>query len=199
MDERTEDLRDLFTSVTGEESATESQSADRGTLVDGAGSVEERLEAVVAEMRAAVGFEVDRDDAALARVVRGFFDGETDAAMADALDTDAATVARMRLDLHLLREADGDTPVDTDRLATLLDEGADPEEAAATLDTDAETVRWLQSVRAAVRERRATNRRWYDAFAAVATEADLASRYTDAAQEDGLKEAAEDIETTLSF
>lgn len=125
MDEKTAELRDLFVETTGEEGVTERQTDARGSLsVADDAAVEERLDAIVAEMTERYEFASEFGPADLRRVVRAFFDPETtgagpeswsgdaDAAIASSLPTDAGAEAvfRARMDLHLVADADRDPP-----------------------------------------------------------------------------------------
>jgi hypothetical protein len=132
MDEKTADLRDLFVETTGEETVTESQSAPRGSLGSDRddAAVDERLTAIVEEMRDRYAFASSLSVPDLRRVVRAFFDpdavaadaeswsAEADAALAESLAADVAAeeVFRARMDLHLVADADRDGPVPYDRL-----------------------------------------------------------------------------------
>ena len=136
MDEKTADLRDLFVETTGEETVTESQSTPRGSLGSDRdeAAVDERLTAIVEEMRERDAFASSLSVPDLRRVVRAFFDpeaagadagswsAEADAALAASLDSDvdADEVFRARMDLHLVSDADRDGPVPYDRLRRRL-------------------------------------------------------------------------------
>ncbi|PSP86168.1 conditioned medium-induced protein 4 [Halobacteriales archaeon QS_1_68_17] len=110
MDEKTEQLRDIFMDVTDEETVTETQEDDRGSLTDRERrDVDEQLESVIAKMRERYAFETGLSDGALCRVVRGFYRGDDDAEIAaslvaegtvaeaaDALETDREIVERYR-------------------------------------------------------------------------------------------------------
>jgi len=184
MDEKTEDLREIFVEVSDTETVTESQRDPRGTLAD-----EDRNEnagEVVAEMRERYDFETDLSRDAYVSIARAVHEGDDDEAVAAALGLDPETVFRARLDLHLLRESEIDAPVD-------------PSTATAIGDGDEERPARDRRVVAARDEARAANYRYREAFEEILTDADVEGGYTDAVQEDGLREAAEDIETNVSF
>ncbi|MHB9287511.1 conditioned medium-induced protein 4 [Halobacteriales archaeon Cl-PHB] len=203
MDEKTEELRDIFLDVADDETVTESQAEGPGTLAGGDEGVDERLVAVVDRMRDREGFRTDLDDAAYPRIVRGFYDGQDDGAIADALDRDPATVFAARADLHLI-DAD-DTAVDLDALRDALDadpedaDGAAIEAAAATLDADAAAVRRATTVLAARQASRGVSHRFRSEFEDAIPAADLSVRLTAEANEDGLREATEDAEVDTDF
>lgn len=154
MDEKTAELRDVFLEVTDEESVTERQDGGRGTLVDGedARALDDRLADVVAELREREGLTTPLPDAALVRVVRAFYEGADDAAIAERVQSaapageeatpatdeiDAEAVFRGRLALHLLRDADADAGVDLDALrGALEDAGHEPTDWVADGESD---------------------------------------------------------------
>ncbi|AZH23858.1 conditioned medium-induced protein 4 [Haloplanus aerogenes] len=114
MDDKTAELRDIFLDATGgEETVTERQAERRGSLVDGDAdpdAVDARLRELVATMRERYEFDTDLDPDAYVSLIRGFYDGADDAALADALNLSADTVLQARLDCHLAREDDDETP-----------------------------------------------------------------------------------------
>lgn len=206
MDDKTDELRDLFTEVTGEETVTESQSEPRGSLADvDEDAVEDRIRAVIDRMHDRFDFHTDLDDDALVRVVRAVYDGNDDATIADALAVDPDAVFEARMDLHLLTDDDTDFPFPLADLRTLLDQGGDSAEdtdldaIAAALDVDRATVE--RAIRVArTRERiRSVSERFRSEFEDALPEAALAVSLTDAVKDDGLSEAAEDIETNTKF
>ncbi|WP_251342190.1 conditioned medium-induced protein 4 [Haloplanus halophilus] len=169
MDDETAELRDIFLDATGEETVTERQAESRGSLVDADDpeAVDARLRDLVRTMRERYDFETELRTDAYVRLIREFYDGDDDAALADALDVSTETVRRARLDCHLVRDADR------------------ANEDAAVRETEREATR--------------ANDRFRDAFAELLTDADLEGRLASDSREDGLREAAEDIETDVSF
>ncbi|GAA0261351.1 conditioned medium-induced protein 4 [Halobacterium noricense] len=131
MDEKTEELRDIFVDVADGDTVTESQEETHGSLASEA-DVEARLRETVAEMREDLDFETSLSVDELTTLVERFYDEDGDADIADELgarkttesssaahqntecseDVDEQTVIDARLDLHLLREADTDAPLD---------------------------------------------------------------------------------------
>jgi hypothetical protein len=112
MDEKTEELRELFLEVADDETVTESQEEVRGSITVDDDEIEERLRSTIASIE-------ERDDATAARdgawetftrddlveLVRLFYAGEDDADIAGELGgVDAGDVARARVDLHLVTE-----------------------------------------------------------------------------------------------
>jgi hypothetical protein len=225
MDEKTEQLRDIFVDVSGEETVTESQAETRGSLAGDEGDADAAIADVVADLGERHDFATDLDEEVYVELVHAFYDrvaaGDTDAetdaeevgdaefdaaaddaaaidaALANALGIDAETAFRARLDLHLLCAADIEGPVG---LSALRKRGeSDSEALADEFDVDVAAVERARVVVAAQDEMRAANHRYREAFDELLTDADLSTGYTDAVKDDGLREAAEDIETNVSF
>jgi hypothetical protein len=198
MDEKTEELRDIFIDATGADTVTERQEESPGSLTAD-DRADERIPELVRTMREEYAFTTDLDDETLERVVRGFHDGEDDRAVADAIDADPETVFAARMDLHLVCDADREAPFDLAELRSMIVDGTPLDERVAALDADEATVRRLgRVVEADLRSTRA-NDRFRDEFAELLTDSELSESYAESAREDGLREAAEDIETDVSF
>jgi hypothetical protein len=201
MDERTEELKELFVETTGAEEVTETQEAEPGDLAGDVAPEDapERVEELVARMRERYDFQSGLDDPALARTVLGFYAGADDAELADTLDVDEATVFTARMDLHLLRDADRDPPFPFDDLRELVVADVPLDERAERLEAGEETVeQYSQAVAADLRSTRA-NHRFVDAFTELLTDAELSESHAADARESGLEEAAEDIETNTQL
>ncbi|WP_115864430.1 conditioned medium-induced protein 4 [Halorussus litoreus] len=200
MDEKTEELRDIFMDVTDESTVTESQEETHGSLQSEA-EVEERLADVIAEMRDRYDFGTTLSDEQLVTVVRGYYAGDSDAEIARELGDDSLgkTVSRARIDLHLVRDSDTDAPFDIDALRDLLDEDASTSACAAELDVSESTVRRYRRVVETQQERRTVNDRYRDEFENVLQDRELAERMTEDMHEDGLDDATEGMETNVSF
>ncbi|QZP36635.1 conditioned medium-induced protein 4 [Halobaculum magnesiiphilum] len=198
MDEKTEELRDIFLDTTGGDTVTERQEEGHGSLASDP-DVEGRLAELVGRMRERYEFASDLADEDLVRLVRLYFDGTDDDAIADALGVPPDAVFTARMDLHLVRESDREAPFDLSRLRSLYVDDVPLDERAAELDAEEETVaRYSEVVAADARSTRA-NDRFRDEFAELLAEQDLKGGHTEDAREDGLREAAEDIETNVSF
>lgn len=199
MDEKTEELRDIFLNVTDEATVTERQEASRGSLTGGDRDVEAHLRRVVADMREATEFATDLNDDELVRVVRGFYEGERDSDIADALDNSRSVVFRARMDLHLVRDRDLDAPFELSTLRDLLDDGRSTADIAAELDVSASTVRRYARVIRAQHAARQVSHRYRSAFEEAFTEVDLSVSMTSEMKEDGLEGALDGTETNVSF
>ena len=196
MDEKTEHLRDIFMDVADDETVTESQAEQRGSLLR-AGSVNERLEGTIGKMRERFDFDTELDDHALRVVVRRFYDGESDDGIATVLRIPVEAVFEARMDLHLVREDDaGD--VDLSAVRRLLDD-ATTEDVAARLDVDPGTVSRAREVIAAENRAQRVSQRFRTEFEEILTDADIAVRLTADTREDGLDEATEGMEVDVDF
>ncbi len=198
VDEKTEELRDLFVDVTGGETVTEEQEEGRGSLASDE-NVDERLRETVSQMRAQLGFATSLDDETLVEVVRGFYSDDSDADIGRRVDERPKTVARARTDLHLLRDTDTDPPFDFESFREALDETDDTDVLADRFDVSASTVRRYRRVVEAQREIRRVNDRFRDEFENLLQDRELTERLTADAQEDGLDEATEGQEVDVDF
>jgi len=190
MDEKTEELRDIFVDVAGEDTVTERQEAGHGSLLSDEDGVEERLLAVIDRLRARFEFDTDLDDDALVTVVRRYYEGGSDAEIAATVETDEATVFRARTALHLLRESDTDAPFD---LARLRDPDTDLDALADEFDLSDAQLRRYQRVVTAQTQARQVSHRFQSEYEDVLHDAGISTVMTDAVRDDGLKEATEDI------
>ncbi|WP_232686468.1 conditioned medium-induced protein 4 [Halobacterium zhouii] len=199
MNEKTEELRDIFVSVTDEDTVTESQEEGHGSLASEA-ELESRLESTVEGMREDLEFATDRGDEDLVTVVREFYAGESDADIATELeDGDAETVRHARMDLHLLRDDDTDAPVDLDSVQELDDEGANLEALAATLDVEESTAHRYRRIARTRDEIQRVNDRYRAEFENLLRDRELSERLTSEVHEDGLEEATEGQETDVEL
>ncbi len=198
MDDKTEELRDIFVDVTDEETVTERQEAGRGTLTEDGASSEEIGE-VIARMRERYEFSTSLTDEELPTVVESFYGGASDADIADELDVPEAEVFRARMDLHLLRESDLEAPFELDDLRKLQDAGLSTDAIADELGTSEETVDRFRRIVAAQDEARRASDRFRSEFEDLVADADLADQLTSDVKEDGLEEATDGMETDVSF
>lgn len=197
MDEKTEELRDIFMDVTDEDTVTETQEEERGSLTEDEGKEAERLENVVRDMREAYDFSTDLSDRELVRVVRGFYEGAGDTAIADDLDVSRKVVFRARIDLHLIRDRDTDAPFDLQELRASLVEDAPVAEVADHFGVSESTVRRYRRVVEAQTEARRVSERYRSEFEDALV--DLSASMTEDVKEDGLDDATDGMETDVSF
>lgn len=197
MDEKTEELRDLFLDVADDGTVTEQQEETPGSLTDERPE-DERLDDVIDRMEERYEFETDWTDAEYRTLVREFFEDASDADIAAELDTDEESVTCARMDLHLLRESDTEFPFELRELRRLRaeEEGV---EYAEKLDSDEATIERASDVIEAQDEARTANDRFRDEFEEIVTDGDLSSQLARDAREDGLEEATEGMENDLSM
>lgn len=198
MDDKTEALRELFLDVAESESITEHQRDPRGSLGEPR-ETDDRLADVIAEMRDTYGFESDLDDGALIELVKAFYEGESDAAIARRLGIGRKALFRARLELHLVRERDREAPFDLERVVRARDDGTSMADLAEEVDASPSTVRRYLRVFEADRRSRLANQRFRSAFDTILADADLSTRLTSEVHETGLEEATEGLETNVSF
>lgn len=198
MDEKTEELRDIFMDVTDEETVTENQEESRGSLTDERDAAE-RIGEIVARMREEYDFDTSLSDEQLVTVVEGFYTGATDSAIAEELDASRRDVFRARLDLHLVRDRDTDAPFEFDAFRELLSEGHSTGDVADELDVSPSTVRRYRRVVQSQNEARRVSDRFRSEFEDALVDADLAEQFTSDMKDDGLEEATDGMETNVSF
>ena len=208
MDDRTEELRDLFESVTGTGTVTERQERGRGSLAQGTEPAA-AIEATIEDLRSSLSVETGLPTEALVSVVEGFYAGQTDAELAAAVDAeidgaesepdpiDPETIGRARLDMHLVREAER-PPEDTISALREIETGAKTvQSVAAALDRPESTVeRWL-AVRETQAERRRVADRFRQAFESALGDRDIADRLTASLEATGLDESLADQEVDV--
>lgn len=197
MDEKTEELRDLFLDVADDGTVTETQEETPGSLTDERPE-DERLDDVIGRMEERYAFDTDLDSERYRRLVRGFFDEESDADLAAELEVDEESIARARMDLHLLRESDTEFPFELRELRRLRTDEADGD-PIEELDTDEATLERAIRVVETQDEARTANDRFRDEFEEIVTDGDLSSQLARDAREDGLEEATEGMENDLSM
>lgn len=198
MDEKTEELRDIFTDVAETDTVTERQEETRGSLLDRDGDVRERLVDVVARMREQYDFGTDLSDDDLAELVHAYYDGATDTEIGRQLEVARSTVVRARLDLHLLRDRDYEAPIDLDALRDRLADDPATSALAEAFDVSPSTVRRYRRVLAAADRSKRANERYREEFDEILADVERAG-ITEGVREDGLEDATEGIETDVSF
>lgn len=199
MDDKTEELRDIFMDVSDSETVTESQSDGHGSLTDiDESAAADRLSETVARMRERDEFESDADDAALISLIQGFYDGRTDDELAEVLDVPTSVVVTARFDLHLLRDDDLDADFDLAAFRRRV-VGSDTDESDAELaerfDIERDEATHYRRVVETQAASRRVSHRFQSAFEDALAEAGLTTQLTSAVMESGLEEATEDIDS----
>ena len=199
MDEKTEELRDIFMDVSDEETVTETQEEPRGSIADqpDEATIRERLRGVIEALADRYDFDSEFESETYVELVRAFYDDGSDEAIADQLGVSVEDVFRARMDLHLFREADTAAPFDVRELRRRREESdaALAEEFGVEESTLARYRRVVDAEDAA----RAANHRYRTEFDEILTDAAISGSLTESVTDDGLEEAAEDIETDVSF
>jgi hypothetical protein len=201
MDEKTEELRDIFMDVSEEGTVTEEQAEGHGSLTDiDEDTVDDRLVDVIEDMRERYDFETDLGDETYCAIVRGFYEGRDDELLASQLDLDPETVFIARMDLHLVSEEDADAPLSMASLRDALS-GDDPEtdDLVAELDADDGVIARYRRIAAAQNAARRASHRYQSAFEDALADTNLSVQLTADVQGYGLGNATEDIESKISF
>jgi len=196
--DNTEELRDIFKDISDEDTVTETQEDSRGSLARDRAS-EERLREIIGRMRDHHEFASSLSDDELATVVEQFYDDAADSAMAEELGVSRREVVRARLDLHLVRSRDTDAPFELAELRDLLADDRATGEIASVLDVSESTVRRYRRVVEARNEARRVSDRFRSEFEDALPEAEMSEQFTDEIADDGLEEATEGTETSVSF
>lgn len=199
MDDKTEQLRNLFMDITEESTLTETQEETRGSL-SSTEQIDERLERTISEMDERYEFSTTLTHEQLATVVKGYFDGKSDEEIARELgDTSQGTITHARTDLHLLRDHETNGPFDLGKLRQLLDRGASVETCADELDVSTATIRRYRRIVAAKAEKQRVQDRFYEEFENALTDRELSDQMAREIREDGLEDATEGMESNVSF
>ena len=201
MDDKTEQLRDIFIDVADEETVTESQHESHGSLATDEGSVDARLQAVVERLREKFEVRTSLDDGQLCRLVRAFYAGDDDETIAAALGCSRSEVFRTRMDLHLVCEADlpGEQLQSAIRAADPTSTEIPTDDLAVEFDVEPTAVERAREAVAAVDRSRRVSHRFRTEFEETLTDADLSVRYTAETQEDGLEDATDGAEVDVQL
>lgn len=201
MDEKTEELRDIFMDVTDSEEVTESQEELRGSVADSDEFDEDRLAATLDEMQEKFDFETDLDSERLTQLVVRFYEGDDDEAIATALSLSPATVFRARMDVHLVRDEDPPGVSASDDVWETI--RAQPDESVETLATEADheaaEVEQIQAVVQAEARARRVSQRFRITFEECLTDVEMSTQLAAETQRDGLDDATEDAEVDVEF
>ena len=195
MNEKTEELRDIFTSVTDEETVTEAQEEGRGSLEQDDRTIEERVADVVEQMRDRYAFDTPLTNSELVTVVYEFYDDASDDDIAAAVGVDADEIFAARMELHLVRESE-QPELD---LVALREREADDATLADEFGVSTEAIGRYRDIAEAQAESRAANDRYRDEFDSLLADSALTTRMAADAREDGLEDATEGMETDVSF
>ncbi len=197
MEEKTEELRDIFLTVSDEETVTESQADSRGSLTDER-SIEQHLTDELATLREKYGFETPLTDEDRRTLIEHFYEGEDDEQLAAAVGCETETVFEARMELHLVRESE--PQLDGDALEEVRENrDTDSETLATRLGTATEAIDRTRAVLAATERSRRVSKRFTTAFQEILTDAELTEQFASGAHDDGLDDATEGAETTVDL
>lgn len=198
MEEKTEKLRDIFLSVSDEETVTASQAESHGSLTDEGASVEHRLGELLEGLREKFGFETELADEQRRTIIEQFYDGRSDEQIADELDCAESTVFDARMELHLIRDSE---PSLADNHLEVLRENpaADTATLADRIGTDERTVRQDHAVLQAQDRSRRASQRFVTSYQEILTDRDLTNQFATDTQDDGLTDATDGAETNVEF
>jgi hypothetical protein len=202
MDDKTEQLRDIFMDVADEETVTESQHESHGSLATNEDSVDARLQAAISRLREKFELRTALDGEQLCRLVRAFYAGDDDETIAAELGCTRREVFRTRMDLHLV--CDEDLPGETLQSA-IRAAGADESDEettdrlAAEFEMEPAAVERAREAVAAVDRSRRVSQRFRTAFEETLTDADLSVQFTADAHEDGLEDATDGAEVDVEL
>jgi hypothetical protein len=201
MDDKTEELRDIFMDVADETTVTERQHESHGSLATDEESVDARLQSVIERLRGKFEVRTSLDDEQLCRLVRAFYAGDDDETIAAELGCSDGEVFRTRMDLHLVCEED----LPGERLQSAV-RATEPdatetatEELAAEFGVEATTVERAREAVAAVDRSRRVSQQFRTEFEETLTDADLSVQFTADAHEDGLEDATDGAEVDLQL
>jgi len=202
MDDKTEQLRDIFVDVADEETVTESQHEGHGSLATDEESVDTRLRSTIERLCEKFEVRTALDDEQLCRLVRGFYAGDDDETIAAELGCSPEAVFRARTDLHLVCEAE----LPGERLQSAIraadqesNGGATTEELAAEFGLEPAAVERAREVVAAVDRSRRVSHRFRTDFEETLTDADLSVQFAADAHEDGLEDATDGAEVDVQL
>lgn len=200
MDEKTEQLRDLFMEVAEEATVTEQQTDERGSLTTD-GPTEERVRRVIERLRDRYEFRSELEIDALLHVVEGWYENEDPSEIADGLGqtVEEEAVTRAAVDLHLVDLDTLDASVELDRVRDALAADRSIDAIAEELEIPEQRLTHYQHVLEVTDERRVVGDRYREEFDRLLADRDLGEQLTEDIQESGLDGATEGLETNTSF
>lgn len=199
MDQKTEQLRDIFIDLADEDTVTERQEESPGTLTEEDGSTRRQALDVINHMQERYEFETQLEDETLLEIAEGFYEDLSDTELADQVALEESIVFQARLDLHLVREEDREGIADFRRFQKAVGGGASDGELADRFEVDSEVVPRFRAVAQAERAARGAGYRYRDEFNALLGDGELQERLTEGVQEDGLEDATEGLEVNTGF
>lgn len=162
MTDRIDHLRDIYSRLGGAPEFTESQQQPRGTVRSDA-AVDRDVRAVIDELRERSDFRTTLSNDDLVSIVRGFYAGQPDSALAADLGVSTGTVFRARMNLHLFSPSDA--PPELDPLVRRLRAGESVDAVATDVEVPRAAVERLDRLLRAREAARRVNYRYATEFA----------------------------------
>lgn len=161
-------LTDIFMDVSqGTESTTEQQDEQRGSWrPDKSGDTDTNIRETIAEIRDRYGLQTQLSDDQLVTLVKAYFEGDGDTAIARRLGDGSLdkTVTRARLSLHLFRERDIAADFDGEALKDCLEAGNSGAECARRLDIGKSTANRYRRIFEAKAEAQQVDHKYSERF-----------------------------------
>ena len=161
-----EDLTAIYMDVSkGDTTTTERQEDHRGRWSSNT-NIDQQIRSTIEEMRERYELSTQLSPDQLVTLVRGFFQGEGDTAIARRLGDSSLdkTVTRARLGLHLFRERDTTTEVDLEALSECFEAGNSGTECARQLNIAASTANQYRRILSAQQEAKRVENTYYERF-----------------------------------
>ena len=161
-----EELTAIYMDVSkGDTTTTERQEDQRGRWTSNT-NTDQQIRSTIEEMRERYDLSTQLSTDQLVTLVKAFFQGEGDTAIARRLDDSSLdkTVTRARLGLHLFRERDTTTDFDLKTLSECFKAGNSGVECAHQLNIAASTANQYRRVLSAQQEAKRVENTYYERF-----------------------------------
>jgi hypothetical protein len=190
-------LREIYMDVSeGSETTTEQQHEERGRWQSNANAdADARIRETITEMHDRYGLDTQLSTDQLVTLVKAYFEGDGDTAIAHRLGDPSLdkTVTRARLGLHLFRESDTTADFDTGALRECFEAGNSGAECARRLDIGNSTANRYRRSFAAKADAEQVDNEFYKRFQRYCRgEGDVVDYDTDYIGQDGLDDAVAD-------
>ncbi|MBT8507445.1 response regulator receiver protein [Methanomicrobiaceae archaeon CYW5] len=197
MNQRKQELLDLFTNITSKTTIVEPMRKIHGTLRDKE-AIEREVALIMREVLDQGHFKTKLAPRQLAQLVCAYYDNKNDTEIARTLGDEklSKTVARARVRLKLFRELDFKMPFDPAQMEALLDSGKTMKEISEELGISPSTLREYRHVIESQRD--PTLDPFLERIRDVMEDRDLTESMTGGVVNDGLSEAIDITEAELA-
>ena len=171
-----EELTAIYMDVSkGDTTTTERQEDQRGSWTSNT-NTDQQIRSTIEEMRERYDLSTQLSTDQLVTLVKAFFEGEGDTAIARRLGDSSLdrTVTRARLGLHLFRERDTTADFDLEALSKCFEAGNSGVECARQLDIAASTANQYRRVLSAQQEAKRVENTYYERFQRLCSADDTA-------------------------